>query len=58
MEGEENRRLRDMVLEIDDRGEDLTESEIDFIANLIDTDAQVFTKRQASRIRLIHEKRL
>lgn len=54
----ENAKLRSMVDEIDEDGEDLSEWEVEFIANLIDNDVQSFTDKQAEIIRRIHKDRL
>lgn len=55
---ERQHQLRELVEEIDDRGEDLTDWEIGFIANIIDKDLRTFTKAQANAIRRIHRERV
>jgi len=43
---------------IDKEGEDLTEWEIDFIANLIDSRLGWFSQKQANKIEAIHRQRV
>lgn len=47
-----------LLLDIDARGEDLTDWEIDFISKLIDSSTETFTQNQAAKIREIHERRV
>ena len=49
-----NQHLLDLLQEIDEDGEDLSEWEIAFIADLIDNDCTVFSDRQEQRIVRIH----
>lgn len=49
--------LREMVEEIDEEGQKLSEWEIDFIAYLMDNDVRRFSERQEKIIRRIHEER-
>ena len=51
-------KLREMVNEIDERGEGLTNWEGRFIADLIDNDPGFYTQRQAEVIERIWEHRV
>jgi len=58
MSESDNKRLRERLLEIDDRGRRLTSSEIDFVADLIDRDVQQFSPKQAASINKIYRERV
>lgn len=51
-------KLHDMVLEIDDKGVDLTSWEASFVGEMIDCDRRYFTEKQASIIQRIHDERV
>ncbi len=53
-----NKELQDMVWDIDERGENLTPWEVDFIGNLIDKKTSRFTPKQATQIKRIAEERI
>ena len=55
---EENRRLKSMVYEIDYRAEGLSDWEQRLISNLIDTEVDAFTPKQAEKIEEIYERYL
>lgn len=50
--------LRELLEDIDNRGEGLTDWEIGFVSNLIDHRAKRFTTSQARQIRRIHQDRV
>jgi len=51
-------KLLDMIQEIDEEGEDLTEWEIDFIGGFIDDGVTSFTDKQAEIVERIYNERI
>lgn len=50
--------LLTLLMEIDEYGEDLKPTEVEFVAGLIDHDITEFTPEQEAGIRRIHRKRV
>lgn len=55
---DDEKKLSQMVVEIDQQGEDLTPWEVEFISRLVDGEVLSFTSRQAEQIKRIHEERV
>lgn len=53
-----NPDIRDMLDEIDEDGEDLTDWEVKFVGDLVDRQMDVFSPSQADVIRKIHSQRV
>lgn len=53
-----NLELVEMLLEIDENGEDLTDWEKEFVSNLVDEEVTWFTPKQERQIRRIHEEKV
>jgi hypothetical protein len=50
------RETLELLIEIDEQGEGLTSGEIDFVARLIDSNADQFNIGQARKIRSLHRR--
>jgi flagellar biosynthesis/type III secretory pathway chaperone len=55
---QDNRELLQLVSVIDEEGTNLTKSEINFIADIIDEKQKTFNASEAKRIKAIHQKRV
>jgi len=53
-----NDNLKDWVLEIDEKGKNLSPWETSFIADLIDGDTRFFTPAQIDKIKQIRQERV
>lgn len=53
-----NKELREIVREIDQTGQGLTEWEAEFVGDLVERDQRMFSERQETVIRRIHGARL
>jgi flagellar biosynthesis/type III secretory pathway chaperone len=54
----DTRELLQLVQVIDEEGTNLTKSEIDFIAGIIDNKQKTFKPGEVTRIKSIHQKRV
>lgn len=55
---DENQELYDLVYDIDEKGENLTPWEVDFIGDLINKNIKRFSPKQADQIKRIAKERL
>jgi hypothetical protein len=55
---DENKELLDLVWDIDEKGENLTPWEVNFIGDLVDKKVKRFTPKQAKQIRRVAEERI